>query len=86
MTLEELGINEHFDIDTIQDKIRSPEILIEFIRMLEEDIVAKRPELSRRALPDVLDGVAGWIEDTNPPDQPDWGYVARLLVAAVHYD
>ena len=77
---------EDFDPRTVQAKVHSPEQLIAFIRMLKNDIVRENPEISRKRLADVLEGVAAWIEDTNPPDNPDWGYVARLMVATIYYD
>ena len=77
---------ENFDIDTIQEEIRGPEDLIEFIRMLKETVVPTDPDFTTKRLRDVLEALAAWIEDTNPPDQPNWGYVARLMVAAVYYN
>ena len=75
-----------FNVNTVQEKVRSAEDFTKFMRMLNSEIVKKDPEFRDRFLPDALEAIANWIRDTDPPEQADLGYVARLMVAAVYYN
>lgn len=78
--------SKDFKVDTIQEDVRSVEQFLDFMVMLNNEIVRQDPEFRDRFLSDAFEGLENWIRDTNPPDQPDWGYVARLMVAAVYYN
>ena len=78
--------DDDFDPDKAEKSVQSAADLPAFLRLLNENIVMPDPEFHDRLLPDILEGTAAWIEDFDQPDQPDWQYVARLLVGAIYYN
>lgn len=78
--------NDGFDLEAAKRQVKSAADLPAFLRLLNKEIVMPDPEFRDRLLPDVLEGTAAWIEDFEQPDQPDWQYVAQLLVGAIYYN
>jgi hypothetical protein len=78
--------DDDFDLDEAEKKVQSAADLPAFLRLLNKEIVMPDPEFRDRFLPDVLEGAAALVEDSEQPDQPDWQYVARLLVGSIYYN
>jgi len=82
----EFEANDDFDLEAAKKQVQSAADLPAFLRLLNKEIIKSDPEYRDRILSDAFEGAAMWIEDFEQPDQPDWNFVARLLVGAIYYN
>lgn len=83
---------------SVYDKVRSVnsrEDLIAFVRALRDDFKDNPQEWENDTLAFYLDAMAAWIEDMDgvyknigeqPPTEPSWQVVAKILLAAKAYE
>ena len=66
-----------------------------FVQELAQSLRTKQEEWENAALPDYLEAMAAWIEDSEGyyvnagkpvPQQPSWQNLAEILIAAKHYE
>ena len=73
--------------EVIRERVKTPADLVDFIHHLNREVVPDDEEVRNRQMSDTLVAVANWIEESEPeelPDQPDWGFVALLFMAAIY--
>ena len=75
--------------------VRSREDLVGFIRSLRADLLSRPDEWENPTLERFLDALAVWSEDMpgyyqnrgqEVPEQPSWGVIGKMLMAAKMYE
>lgn len=83
------------DLDQRLDAIKSREELSKFVEELAEGFRDGRLTWANSDLASFLEGMAGWIADMDGyflnrgegvPQEPSWGLIGQILIAASQYE
>jgi hypothetical protein len=73
--------------EELLDSISSRQSFLQFLEALLEDRCNSRDGWENKSIESFLEAMHAWAVDSNSlPEQPDWRYIAQLLLAGKHYE